>query len=407
MTIWILGLVLLLFLGYSGWCFGAIRGIFTLAGLILGAMLAFPLGSLLDPLLGKLPYLANPFFAWLAGAFAAFVLVLVAFKITGLMVQREVETRLQHREAEMHVMRWGRLNPRLGMGLGLLIACVYFVLISWVVYVFSYTTTQLVTRENETFSLKALNLMGADVEATGMARIVAAIDPMPARYYEAADIAGLLYHNDLLEGRLARYPAFLMLGQRPEFQTIASDQPYAEVRQSMPAIHEILGNPDAKAVLDNPDLLRDIWAAAAPNFKDLEQFLRTERSERYDAEKILGKWDFDLNAVIGQIKRAKPDVSPRDMQRLRYVLVQTLGKTVLVAGPDKQLVLENFGVMVPATAPNTAPTVSYQTLPGTWSSNGGVYEIDLPNKPKLQGDLQGDELTISGDALPLKYLREL
>jgi hypothetical protein len=406
MTIWLLALVLLAFLGYSGYCFGAIRGIFTLVGLLVGAVLAFPLGHAVNPLLG-LVGLKNPFLAWLTGAFVVYVLVLVAFKIAGFLVHRRVDVYLKKNENDMRVLRWNRLSERLGMCLGLAIAMVYLVLISLVVYVFSYTTAQVVTPENASWSLKMLNLMGKDVDRSGMVKITAAMDPMPAKYYEVADIAGLIYHNDLLEGRLSRYPAFLMLGQRPEFQAIGNDTSFAELRQSQPSFFEIVNNPEAKAVLQNPDLLREVWAAASPNLRDLETFLRTGKSARYDGEKILGRWTFDLNGVINQIKRTKPNVKPVDMLQLRRVLVASLGKTTLLAAPDNHLILENFGVVTPATTPNAAPTVDYQTLQGQWSSSGGKYEITLPDKPALEGDIQDDELTISGDALPLRFERDM
>jgi len=406
MTIWILAPVLLAFLGYSGYCFGAIRGIFTLMGLLVGAVLAFPLGHVVTPLLG-LVGLKNPFLAWLAGAFVVYALVLAAFKVAGFLVHRRVDVFVKQNENDLRVARWHRLTARLGMCLGLAIGMVYLVLISLVIYVFSYTTSQVVTAGNESWALKMLNMMGKDVDRTGMVKITVAIDPMPAKYYEVADIAGLIYHNDLLEGRLSRYPAFLMLGQQPEFQAIGNDQQFAELRQSQPSFFDIMNNPEAKAVLQNPDLLREVWAAASPNLKDLETFLRSGQSPRYDGEKILGRWTFDLNGVINQIKRTKPNVPPADMLKLRRVLVVSLGKTTLLAAPGNHLILESFGVITPGTTPNAPPTVNYQTLQGQWSANGGKYEITLPDKPALEGEIQDDELTISGDALPLRFERDM
>ena len=49
--------------------------------------------------------------------------------------------------------------------------------------------------------------------------------------------------------RLARYPAFLGLAQRPEFQEIANDTQFTELRQKGASISEVLNYPKATSVL--------------------------------------------------------------------------------------------------------------------------------------------------------------
>jgi hypothetical protein len=405
MTIWILALVLFVCLAYVGFAMGVIRVACTLVGLLIGGLLAFPLGHLLNPLL-RLVGIQNPFHLWLTGPLVIFLLILIAFKITGFLVHQKVDVYYKYKAGDLRMGLWNRLSARLGLCLGLANGAVYLILISLVVYIFSYPTSQIASGDNVGGLTKALNLMGRHVHGSGMAKVVAGIDPMPDAYYKASDIVGLIYHNDLLEARLSRYPAFLMLGERPEFQDIANDKEFTELRQKQPAFAEIINHPKAQAIVNNPALLQEIWAIAVPNFKDLETFLKTGKSAQYDDQQILGRWTIDLNGALNVLKKTKPNLVSAEMQKLKRVLVASLGKTTLVAAPDKQIIIKNFGTVKPATKPNTPPTVDYQTLQGQWAEAGGKYQLTIQGRPTLEAAVEGDKLTISGDALPMRFDRE-
>ncbi len=405
MMIWLLALVLLAFMSYAGYCFGALRSAFTFAGLVFGSLLAFPLGYLLHPLVG-IAGVKNPFLAWLAGAFAGFIVVLVIFKVAGAMVEKKVDIYFKYKAGDLSLARWNRMSPRVGACVGVLNGVAYFLLISLLISVFSYATAQL-SDDTAAWPVRTLNMLGEQAQQTGVARITAAINPLPERYYDAADIAGLLYHNGSLDARLSRYPGLLTICERPEIQTVFNDKDYISMRQRQASFGEIMNQASVKAVLDNPDLLRDLWAAAAPDLKDLESFLRTGETARYQGEKILGRWDFDLNGVIGLVRRNTPNLPSSDMQKLRRVLIATLGRATFVAAPDGQIFINDYGVLKPAAKANAAPTVDYQTVQGQWTVSGGKYQIKLPDKPGLEGLVEGDDLTISGDTVPMHFQREL
>jgi len=405
MTIWILALVLLGSLGVVGFNMGVIRVGFSLLGLIVGALLAFPLGHLLNPII-TIFGMKNPFFIWVTGPFIMFVIVLAIFKIAGIFVHKKVDVYYKYKAGDLRMGLWNRLNTRLGLCVGLANAVVYVILISLVIYVFSYATSQMVIGDNGSFTVRALNVMGKNVDSTGMAKVAAAIDPMPESYFQASDIIGLIYHNDLLEARLARYPAFLSLAERPQFQAIANDKQYTEMRQRQPAFSEIVDHPEAKAILDNPDLLKDVWAAMLPNLKDLENYLRTGQSATFDDEKILGRWDIDLNGVMNVVRKMKPTITAAEVARVKRVVVAAFSKMTLVAAPDKQVYIKNFGTLKPGPKPTAPPTVEYQTLQGTWSADGGKYQLSIGGKPTLEGVVEADKLTVTGDALPLRFDKE-
>jgi hypothetical protein len=410
MIIWLLALVLFVCLGYMGWCFGAIRVAGSVIGVILGALLAFPLGHIFAPIITATGE-KNPVVVWLVGPFLAFLLVVIIFKIVGFAVHQKVDVYYKYKEGDLRQGLWLRLNQRLGVCLGIVNAAAYFILISWVIYAFSYWTVQVVSGGEAAWYVKLLNDAGKNLQSSGMAKVSAAIDPLPVDYYRAADIVGLIYHNDLLESRLTHYPAFLALGERGEFQDIGNDKDFTELRQRQPPFMDILNNSKAQNILNNPDELKEIWGIAKPDLVDLNSYLKTGQSATYDSEKILGRWDFNPNAALNVIKRTKTDITPQDLLRTKQYISLSFSKTTLVAtpAPNRVAFLKDFGKIHPATKPNTAPTIDIQSFHGTWTGSDGKYQFSFPDKEQggtLDAVVEGDRLTITGDVYPLVFDRE-
>jgi hypothetical protein len=409
MLLWILALVLFGTFALAGYTLGAVRLAASLVGLLLGALLAVPLGHLLYPVL-RLTGVKNPLLLWVLGPFVVFLIILIACKIGGLFAHRKVDIFYKYNAHDIQIGLWNRLNPRLGLCLGLANAAVYVILISWVIYAFSYATFQLVTGDNASWSVRMLNMAGQELQGTGMNKVAASIDSMPQAYYQTADTMGMIYHNDLLEGRLSRYPGFLALEEEPQFQDIAQDEAFTELRQSQPPISQIIDNPKAQAIIGNPDMLNHIWAIVKPNLTDLQEFLKTGLSAKYDDEKILGRWDFDLVGALNLVKRAKPDIDYEEMQRTREVITLSFGKTTFMASPEPErlAVFKNYGKYQPPAKPKLPPTVEKQSYKGQWSSNGDKYSLTFNDKNpgSLTAVVDGDRMTIDGDTFPLVFTRE-
>ncbi len=409
MIIWLLALLLFVCLGYAGWCFGAIRVAGSVLGLIFGALLAFPLGRIFNPIIAVTGE-KNPVMIWLIGPFLAFLVILVAFKIVGMVVHQKVDVYYKYKAGDLKQGLWLRLNQRLGACLGVVNAAVYLIILCWVVYAFSYWTNQMASNDDASWSVKLLNSAGQNLQDSGMAKVAAAIDPMPESYYHTADIVGLIYHNDLLEGRLSRYPAFLALGETQQFQEIGNDKDFTELRQRQPPFSEILNNPKAQSIINNPDMLKQIWALVLPNLADLETFLKTGQSAKYDSEKILGRWDFNLNAALNVVKRTKTNLGLLEMQRIKQVMSLSFAHTTFVATPepDKLAFLKDLGKVRPPAQPKLPPTVDDQTFKGNWTGGDGKYQLSFPDKEQssLDAVVEGDRLTINGDTYPMVFDRE-
>ena len=226
-----------------------------------------------------------------------------------------------------------------------------------------------------------------------MSKVALALDKNPPEFYAAADVVGLIYHHPLLEARLSRYPAFLGLAERPEFQDLGSDMQFAELRQKQASLAELLDYPKVQAMVQNADLQKTIKDTVIPNLADLQGFLTNGVSQKFD-EKILGRWEFDLNSSVMLLRKSKPNMSPTEMRKWKAFLASSYAKASLVATTEEQAFLKNMprGGGQPG---------GLQKMEGQWKSSGDNYTFSMTadGKPlELTAHVQLDRLTLSGAA---------
>jgi hypothetical protein len=299
---------------------------------------------------------------------------------------------------------WERLNRRLGLCLGVVNGFIYCLLISFVVYGSSYWTVQMSTPEQDSKMLNLLNRMGHDLQASGFVKSARAIDPFPQVFYDVADLAGLLYKNPLAEARLSRYPAFLSLAEQPPFQDLAADTRFTEMRQKGEPLMNVLDYPKVAAIVQNPDLLKTIWSTLIPNLQDLRTYLEEGKSPKYDSEKILGRWVFNVNAAMALLRRAKPSIPSSEMQKVKRFMLTAFAKTTFVAAPDHMAILKNSPALKALAA-----TPDPQTWQGQWRSQDGKYQLSLTANGKteeLAAEMDGDRLNVTGGTVGLVFSPE-
>jgi uncharacterized membrane protein required for colicin V production len=407
MMLWLLALVLLASLAGIGYRQGVIRVAFSFVGILLGALLAGPLGKLIKPLFVTLG-VKNPTLAWLLAPLVIFLLISIIFKVAAYMVHQKVDVHFKYHAGDLRLALWERLSHRLGLCLGLLNGALYLILLSFVIYSFGYWTVQMASDDKDPKLARVLSHLAQDLQSTGFAKVARAVDPMPQVWYDSADLAGLIYYNPLSGARLARYPAFLGLAERREFQDMASDSQFTEMLLRREPIMTVLDHPKAQAILQNPDLMKLIWATVVPDIKEVPTFLATCKSSKYDSEKILGRWNFNANAASGLFRRAKPNISSKEMQNWKKWMVSAFGKTSFVAMTDHQVILKNVPQLrlpVAGAAPSSGP----QTMKGQWKDLDGKYQLALSGGSKeelLTATIEGDRLTIGAEGMDLVFDRE-
>ncbi len=364
--VWIIALLCLGLVGTTGYYTGPVRAGFSFFGLVIGGLLAGPLSPLTKHLL-PLVGLNHPAWGIFLPQAIAFLVVLLIFKIAGHVLHEKVSVYFKYKVDEKKLISWRRLYARLGFCVGLLNGTVYFILLMIPVYAGGYFTTE-AAGDNAPAGAEMLTRMRAELGSLKMDHVLAAYDPTPHQVYQAADILALVLHNPLLESRLAHYPTFLQLGERKEFQDLATDvtlqQLIAEGK-----ILDVIKYPKVQAMLTNAAITSEISGLIGNDLDDLQQFLNTGQSAKFDSETILGIWTINRAESLAQERRRHPGLTPVQLRQVRDEMFPIIAGLSLTALPSRQMILKKQD---PVTLDNNIVAT------GTWKREGAGYEVNLP-----------------------------
>jgi hypothetical protein len=263
MTIWLLALILIAGAVAAGYAQGAIRATISLFGILFAALLAFPLTKLTGMVLRPLGA-EHPVLLFILAPVIAFIVVLATFKVIGTFVHKRVDVYYRYKAGDLRLSLFERLNKRLGACMGLLNGTAYVILIGAFFLPMSYFTRQMYTSPEDNWSVRLLNRFGNDLTASGLSKALWRLDKAPADYYRATDFLAFLYNNPLTHGRLALYPPYLRLNEKPEYSSLGQ-QDYGQLwlageRQ----FGQILGDERSKAVWQPPATFTSTWALVGP-----------------------------------------------------------------------------------------------------------------------------------------------
>jgi hypothetical protein len=287
----------------------------------------------------------------------------------------------------------------------------YLVLISFLIFNFSYWTVQVATSDNESRAAKFVNRLGNDLQSTGLDKAARSLVVMDApgskteNFYKLADLAGLICQNrqtPQFSDRLADYPLFISLTERDDLQQFTQDADFTNAWSSGAPVGELLNEPAFKTILKNPELTGIVWGILQTNVDDLTVYLTTGKSPKYDGEKILGRWDFNIRTTLAMVRQARPDISATEMRSIRALWTKGYENTTFVAGGDGQAFLKNlpdFRSKPPAPA----------TWKGSWTANDTNYDLSLSGNGAdkfMTAQTDGGRLTIKDNETVLFFDRE-
>lgn len=360
MIVWILAVLLVGVVALVGYYQGAVRAAFSFIGLLIAASVAQPLGNVLSPVIAAMG-LKQPVALSFLGPIVAFLLVLTIFKAIAFAVNKQIDAYYKYKDSETKRMMFERLNARVGIAVGVANGVIYVFIFSVLMHVLGYFATQVQGAQNDAITTKLAAKIGKDLQATGMTRAISPFVPAGESYYDAADILGAVYHNPLLQKRLASYPVFVTLAERPEFKAMAEDLKFQEfwLRQPRPGIGELLAHEKVKPLVNNDELFKNILDMLGGDLKDLKMYVETGKSAKYDDEKILGRWSFDYRDSVALARRNKPNMGTVELRQLRRVLGGTMANSTLTATIDKRIILRT-------PSNSKAPTTE-----GSWEGQGG------------------------------------
>ena len=395
MTIWILALVLLAAGVGLGFSQGAIRAGISFFGIVIAALFAGLLGNALKPLLPHIG-IHNPTLIWAIAPLVAFGIILLVFKVIAFFVHRKVYLFYKYRAGDLRMALWKRLNARLGMCIGLLNGTAYLLLVSFVIYNLSYWTVQVAPSESEPFEFRALNRLGRDLDATGFAGAAHAVARLPNVYYQLADLAGLLRQNPQLADRIENYPAFLGLAENSSFKQLGQDSNFQNAWKNSASILDLLKDAQATAMLKDSSLTTTVMDVIEPNWDDLNTYLTTGKSPKYGSEKIIGRWNFNVDVSVAQLLITHPRMTPADVKATRALWSDAYAQTRFIAAADHQAFMEN----IPRFAVQNGMTVVAEKMnaQGEWENQGTNYTISAPGlngrQPSTTAKTDGLRLTI-------------
>lgn len=397
MITWLLALLLVASVAALGFRQGVIKVAFSFVGIIVGALFAVPLGHLVAKLLPTLT-IKNPLLLWALGPIIAFIIISAIFKIAAAPVHQKVDVHYKYKAGDLRLALWERVSHRLGLCLGVLNGVAYAILLSFLIYVPSYATIQLATSDNDPKWMRFLNLVGHGLNSSGMDKVARSLDRIPDVDYRTVDIGATIYRNGLCQARLSAYPPFLNFSESPQFVELGKDQEFNTAWLQLAPFMQIMDLPRIQAIRNDPELLKTLWYTTRDNVADLNTYLHTPDGEspKYDPIKILGRWRFDVPAAIAAIRRAKPAISSREMQGLRFYMDAAFGKASMVVKPDHQLIIKNIPALAlptSAAAAAAAGTPNLQNMQGEWTDLDGKYELKVGGKV-VMGTVENERLTL-------------
>jgi hypothetical protein len=373
--------------------------------------------------------------------FSLFALIVYG---VGFGVHHKLALIYKYQRDDFSRMKWENMNRHVGLSVGLLIAVMLFFVITRIAYVGGYLTAQVAEDKNNPFWINFLTSAREDMHATGLDRALAAMDKTSGRFYDAADVIGLIYHNPVLQGRLANYPYFLSLTQNSDIQEIGNDKEYNDLLFGKASFGAVINHANTKRLLANQEIVDQVKGV---DLKDLKTYLETGKSPKYDDEKLLGRWILDKDAVLTHARKSNPEMKGNDLLALRkgvdglpdYTLINTLDNKTFVkaeggapapaaaapaAAPAQPQSTQDpryarlrgnrpaapAAAKPAAPAPAAPPPVLQIAGEGQWKSTGiGEYEMTVPDPAgkaqTLAAAIQEDELVLSKGPLALIFNR--
>ena len=233
---------------------------------------------------------------------------------------------------------------------------------------------------NQPFVIGLINRAGNDLQATGLTRTAAGVGTLPPMYYHLADISGLVLQNPAAAQRLADYPALTSLWEREDMQTLLQDPVLTNAIAAGTTPAELLKNPNVRSFLENKDLTKLVMGIVQTNLDDLYGYLQSGKSAKYDGEKIIGRWELNVNVTLAWLRQNQPRILASEMRSARDWMTQAYAQTRILATGDNQLFIKSLPQLkITADQP---PTTEFFDWKGDWTRNETNYNLHITSNGK-------------------------
>lgn len=385
MIVWTFAILFIACCGIIGWYVGAVRAAITTVTLLLTLWLLAPLTTMVGKLLPSVGA-EHPFVIWTLAPFLVFLILQIIAKSISQAVRAPIDSYYRYKATDTQRMLFERMNQRLGPCLGVVNALFYTILVGIAATGLGYGTIAFSRgNEKDAWWQKTVNAIARSYQATGMARVAGPYITAKPLYFEIVDVLAEWFHQPNVQSSFATYPPFIPLAERADFQAMGNDVQTQEFLFKMPGLPQLLEHSKIGALLVNPKFLDQVLGLLESDLADLKGYIRTLKSEKYDGEKILGRWDFNMFNTVNENKRARR-MTVMQVNAMRALLASQLDGVTLLATVDKKILVRK-----------TAPDGNITRREGTWKSDGdGKYQVTIP-----VGDDRSLDIAVTAEAKKL------
>jgi hypothetical protein len=185
--------------------------------------------------------------------------------------------------------------------------------------------------------------------------------------------------------------------------TLANDVPLLEMIDRQASINEILKYPPIENIVTNSDTTRQIYDTLGGDLNDLQQYLLTGKSAKYDDEPILGVWSINPQETLNQERKRHPGMNLRQMARIRQDLYPLIMDLSLTATTDNKMILKKHQQSKDNN--NGATVVSV----GSWKKDG-TYLVNIPGGKPATSEIeieQGDTMLLPREGYIMVFDKEM
>ena len=269
----------------------------------------------------------------------AFGLAFLALGLAGQLLHDPLAVKLHTHWAADRKEAWQRLNHRLGLvlGGGLSLCAGWMILTLTLPLGFLANQILAAQPQQDPLSQRWAARLYRDGSALGLTPVARWLDPVPADFYTAAEVAGLVYQNcstnNLMHirqfrSRLLGYPGLLDSAHHPRITQLAhvwTTNTFFMGLHQRTNLHQLLAHPQLQAAWTDPDLRAQV---AQVDLRDLRAYLQTGQSPQYSQHTLalqgraplLGSWRLDPGQTFAQFQSRYPKMNAAERAALDHYL---------------------------------------------------------------------------------------
>ncbi len=377
-------------LAAAGRLVGATRTAIVMVGLWISQSAAFALDArLMEWMLNKEGKLANPMLNWILPAVVIYAGFAVVFIIISQVAYTKILVHYKYHVPDERRVSWERMDRGVGIPVGVALGATLMIQLGILIHAAGYWTVQLTssTAENNGTMVKIFTPLKKALHGSGLEKMVLSQDPCPDMFYDMADVAGIVFNNPSVTGRLAVYPGTLTIAEMDAFKAVSETSQLVDAFTGKGNIEMALMTESvANGIFYNPAMRETLFGI---DWADLKVFLETGSSPKYEGEKILGKRRLYVTQTRVNVKDQYADDDENAIPKLARIRQQfpfVVKELQLLAGGDKTVMLKGRITTVgglrslvegkPLTAqPKKIPEEPVVVATGTWDGAEPNYTI--------------------------------